>query len=107
MFKHHFPFPEGGYVSFVEGTVFVLHLSSARSAIFTDFSRELAQEKESNAIKRCIALAIKRLSAEAPWLRNNGWSYWKWQDKFGLGGSWQDILELAERLLQDFFVLHS
>ena len=98
MFKHHFPFPEGGYVSFVEGTVFVLHLSSARSAIFTDFSRELAQEKESNAIKRCIALAIKRLSAEAPSLRNNGGggeSYWKWQDKFGLGGSWQDILKLA------------
>eukprot|EP00434_Breviolum_minutum_P013284 symbB.v1.2.011703.t2/scaffold787.1/size162597/14 len=35
-----------------------------KSAIFTDFSKELAQEKESNAIKRCIALAIKRLSAE-------------------------------------------
>ena len=52
---------------------FSVALSSGRTAIFTGFSSELAQEKESNAIKRCIALAIKRLSAEAPWqIRNNG-----------------------------------
>ena len=79
MFEDDFPFLKVGYFSSLEGTFFccifflLVALSSGRTAIFTGFSSELAQEKESNAIKRCIALAIKRLSAEAPWqIRNNG-----------------------------------